>query len=105
MAPPALPPALARSTYSKAAALPGLCSSRGPSLVELLAWVFGVVQQQLAGGELASVDGLVLPQAVHQAPGAVCICVAEGTCRGDTGGWLRRARLEGEACRGLGGWL
>ena len=55
----------------------------GPrSLVEFLAWAVGVVQQQLAGCELAAVDGLVLPQLVHQLLGSVRVCVPEGTCRG-----------------------
>jgi len=55
----------------------------GPrSLVEFLARAVGVVQQQLARRELAAVDGLVLPQLVHQLLGSVGVCVPEGTCRG-----------------------
>lgn len=46
-------------------------SVRPRSLVEFLAWAVGVVQQQLARRELAAVDGLVLPQLVHQLLGSI----------------------------------
>lgn len=50
------------------------------SLVEFLAGAVGVVQQELAGCELAAVHGLVLAQFVHELPGAVGVGKPERTC-------------------------
>jgi len=52
--------------------------------VELLAWAVGIVQQQLARCELAAIDGLVLPQLVHQLLGTIGVRIPEGTW-GDRG--------------------
>lgn len=59
------------------------------SLVEFLAGVLGVVKQQLARRELAPVDSLIFPHAVHQPLGPIVVCEPEGACHNTCriGGW------------------
>lgn len=51
------------------------------SLVEFLAGVLGVVQEELARSELVSVDCFKLPHLLHQLVGTEGVHETEGTCR------------------------